>query len=192
MARPRTIDPDKTLQMAMELFWRKGYDATSIQDLVDYTGVNRASLYNEFGDKHSLFLLALERYTDSVVPRRIGILTGPDAGVAAIREYFEAVVSDLLGRQGKHGCLMVNTATELAAHDAKAAGIVGRHFERLERAFEHTLRSAARRGEYGGARIKATARYLASSAQGLMVVGKARRDRRVLKDIVERTLTSLA
>lgn len=192
MPRPREFDPDDVLDKAMRLFWEKGYLGTSVQDLVDRTGINRASLYAVFGDKHSLFLKALARYRRSVVPGRAGILERDDASLPEIREYFEAVAGDLAGSRERKGCLMVNSAMELAAHDRDVSRQVGAHLGQLEKAFAKALARAVERGEIAAAAdVGRLASFLVTASQGLMVVGKANPDRRRLRDTVEATLGAL-
>lgn len=192
MPRPREFDPEEVVEEAMKLFWRNGYAATSIQDLVDETGVRRASLYAAFGSKHGLFLRALACYTRSVVPSRAGILERPEASLPQIREYFTAVADDLNGPGHELGCLMVNSAVELAVDDPEVAASVAGHLERLEVAFAKALGRAVERGEVPeSSDVPALARFLMSTAQGLMVVGKAKPDSRLLADIVDSTLKSL-
>lgn len=192
MPRPREFEPEEVVEKAMKLFWRKGYGATSIQDLVDETGVNRASLYATFGDKHSLFLRALARYTRSVVPSRAGILERPDSSLPQIREYFATLACDLSGPDHYLGCLMVNSAVELAVDDPEVAETVTDHLARLETAFAGALGRAVERGEIPEpSDVPALARFLMGAAQGLMVVGKANPDPRLLGDIVDGALRAV-
>jgi len=192
MPRPREFEPEEVVAKAMDLFWRKGYQATSVQDLVDETGVNRASLYATFGDKHGLFLRSLAHYARSVVPLRAGILQQPGASVPQIREYFTAVANDFSGLGRDRGCLMVNSAIELAVHDPEVSESVTDHLARLEAAFAGALRRAHERGEIPkSSNVPALARFLMSTAQGLMVVGKANPDPDLLKDIVDSALRAV-
>jgi len=192
MPRPREFEPEEVVAKAMDLFWRKGYLATSVQDLVEETGVNRASLYATFGDKHGLFLRALAHYARSVVPMRAGILHQPGASLPQIREYFTTVADDFSGLGRGRGCLMVNSAIELAVHDPEVAESVTDHLARLEAAFAGALRRAVERGEIPeSSNVPALARFLMSTAQGLMVVGKANPNPHLLADIVDSTLKAL-
>lgn len=192
VARPKEFEPEQVVERAMEVFWRKGYRATSVQDLVDHTGVNRASLYATFGDKHGLFLRALTHYCEAVVPSRAGILEADDASRPQVREYLETVARDLLGVARNRGCLMVNSTVELAAHDPDVAVHAGRHLERLEKAFGNAIGRAVERGEMApDTDVVALSRFLVAASQGLMVVGKARPDEASLRDAVESTLEAL-
>src|ERR1700694_5986074 len=116
MARPRQFDCEDVLDRSMHAFWQHGYRDPSVDDLVEATGVRPGSLYNTFqGGKRELFMGSLERYSDLVVPQKLGALETVDASVADVRAYFDGLVSDLLSPEGRIGCLMVNSTIELAA-----------------------------------------------------------------------------
>src|SRR5499427_9062884 len=118
MPRPREFQPDDVLEKAMQEFWERGYRATSVDDLVRATGVRPGSLYGAFrGGKRALFTGSLARYSKLIVPRKLGELDGPDASIAEVRAYFDGLVQDLLSPEGRQGCLLVNSAIELAAED---------------------------------------------------------------------------
>src|ERR1700730_16089934 len=101
MARPRQFDSDDVVEQSMREFWEHGYHETSVDDLVQATGVRPGSLYNAFqGGKHELFLRALELYSSLIVPEKLGALGRPGASVAEVRAYFDGLVSDLLSPEG--------------------------------------------------------------------------------------------
>lgn len=177
----------------MREFWGRGYRETSVDDLVEATGVQPGSLYNAFpGGKRGLFLRALERYSKLVVPEKLGALEDAGAGLADLRAYFDGLVGDLTTPEGRMGCLMVNSAMELAAEDSEVGAIVRNHMQRLERNAERALRNAKRRGEIAAdvdPRAKAT--QLMATGMGLMVVGKTGPGRKVLETIVESAFADL-
>ena len=170
----------------MREFWERGYRDTSVDDLVEATGVRPGSLYNAFpGGKRGLFLKSLERYSKLVVPEKLGALERPGAGLAELRAYFDGLVLDLTTREGQMGCLMVNSAVELAAEDSEVGEVVRGHMARLERNAERALRNAKRCGDvpaHVSPRAKAT--QLMATGMGLMVVGKTDPGRKVLETIV--------
>jgi TetR/AcrR family transcriptional repressor of nem operon len=193
VARPRQFDPDEVLDRSMREFWGRGYRETSVDDLVEATGVQPGSLYNAFpGGKRGMFLRALDRYSKLVVPEKMGALEEPGAGLAELRAYFDGLVEDLTTREGRMGCLMVNSAIELAAEDSEVGEIVRNHMRRLERNAERALRNAKRRGEVG-AHVDpcAKAAQLMATGMGLMVVGKTGQGRPVLETIVEAAFADL-
>jgi TetR/AcrR family transcriptional repressor of nem operon len=193
MPRPREFDPEEVVDRSMREFWERGYRETSVDDLVEATGVRPGSLYHAFpGGKRGLFLQALERYSKLVVPEKLGALERPGAGLAELRAYFDGLVDDLSTREGRMGCLMVNSTVELAATDSEVGEVVRNHMARLERNAERALRNAKRRGEIPGAvhpRAKAT--QLMATGMGLMVVGKTEPGRKVLETIVESAFADL-
>jgi len=178
----------------MREFWERGYRDTSVDDLVGVTGVNPGSLYHAFpGGKRGLFLRALDRYSKLVVPEKMGALEGVDAGVAELRAYFDGLVDDLTTREGRMGCLMVNSTMELAAEDSEVGAVVRGHMARLERAARRALRNARRRGEVPDTLdpgVKAT--QLMATGMGLMVVGKTDPGRKVLETIVDAAFADLS
>jgi TetR/AcrR family transcriptional repressor of nem operon len=193
MGRPREFDPEEVLDRSMREFWEHGYHDTSVDDLVEATGVNPGSLYNAFrGGKRELFLGSLDRYSNLVVPEKLGALERPGASVAEVRGYFDGLVSDLSSPEGRMGCLMVNSTMELAAEDSEVARVVRGHMARLERNATRALRNAKRRGEIP-AHISpaAKATLLMATAMGLMVVGKTNPGREVLETIVDSAFADL-
>jgi TetR/AcrR family transcriptional repressor of nem operon len=193
VARPRQFDPDQVLERSMHEFWRRGYHDTSVDDLVAATGVQPGSLYNAFrGGKRELFFGSLDRYSALVVPEKLGALERPGASVAEVRAYFDGLIEDLMTPEGRAGCLMVNSAIELAAEDSEVATIVRGHMARLERSATRALRNAKRRGEVP-ASINAAAKaiQLMATGMGLMVVGKTNPGREVLETIVNAAFADL-
>jgi TetR/AcrR family transcriptional regulator, transcriptional repressor for nem operon len=186
MARPRQFDPDELLDRSMHEFWAHGYRDTSVDDLVRVTGVRPGSLYNAFpGGKRGLFLETLHRYSNLVVPEKLGALERPGAGLPELRAYFDGLVQDLSTPEGRIGCLMVNSAVELAAEDSEVGELVRGHMSRLERNAERALRNAKRRREIpASVNPRAKATQLMATGMGLMVVGKTDPGRKVLETIV--------
>src|SRR5712691_6492648 len=104
MGRPRQFDPEEVLDRSMREFWEHGYRDTSVDDLVEATGVRPGSLYNTFrGGKRELFLGSLERYSTLVVPEKLGALERRGASLAEVRAYFDGLVGDLLTPEGRMG-----------------------------------------------------------------------------------------
>jgi TetR/AcrR family transcriptional repressor of nem operon len=192
MARQKEFDREEALDRAMSAFWTKGYSATSVEDLVAQMGIQRGSLYATFGDKRSLFLSALDRYRRVVTRELFEALEAPGSGLEAIRRFFRLRVEGSLDRRRPPGCLVTNSAVELARRDRGAAARVGGSLARLEAAFLRTLERARAQGELAATRdVRALARFLTSSAQGLSVMAKAFPERAVLEDVVTVVLASL-
>ena len=193
MARQKEFDRDVALDRGMTAFWSRGYAATSIEYLVAHMGIQRGSLYATFGDKRSLFLSALDRYQRVVVRELFEALEAPGSGLEAIRRFFRLRVERSLDRSRPPGCLVTNSAVELSRCDRGAAARVGGSLATLEAAFLRALERARAQGELATTRdVRALARFLTSSAQGLSVMAKACPERAVLEDVVEVVLATLA
>jgi len=190
VARPKEFDRDEVLGRAMDLFWSHGYEATSMADLVEHLGVGRQSLYDTFGDKRALYLAALDHY---VATGRSCVVLGDDVPVRKqLREFFHALIARALG-EPEHGCcMMVLAAAERAPSDDDVAARFCSATAGIEKALVRRLARAQRDGEIGAHHdVLALARFLASSAFGLQLTGRAVRDRRHLEQIAETTLSIL-
>jgi TetR/AcrR family transcriptional repressor of nem operon len=190
--RPREFEREVVLDRAMRAFWSRGYEATSIRHLVERTGIQRGSLYGAFGDKRRLFFAAIERYDRVMTARLLATLDAPGSGLGAIRRFFGLKVALAQERGRPRGCLVTNSAAELASRDRGTASRVGATLGKLEAAFRRAVVRAQQAGEIDPARdARALARFLTSSAQGLSVMAKASPDRATLEDIVSVTLEVL-
>ncbi|MBZ4321342.1 TetR/AcrR family transcriptional regulator [Streptomyces huiliensis] len=189
MGRNKEFDPDAALRSALDLFWRKGYEATSMQDLVDHLGVNRGSLYATFGSKHDLYLRALDRYCELKGEASLELLGSPGAAVPAVRELIRRYAAETLEDPDRKGCLVTNTAVEILPGDEQAERRVASALDELETAIAATLVRARNQGELAeGADPRALARFLVTFLQGLRVVGKTADGRRRLEDAVDTAL----
>lgn len=191
MGRTKEFDRRAALDDAMELFWSRGFHATSVQDLVNHLGVNRQSLYDTFGGKNALFQAALERYRElQALPMRRALERDGPVG-EVLREFFRTLIGALLKNGGK-GCLIANTATEMAAHDEAIFGVCSTAAREQEAAFRALLARAQNAREISADRSPAQlARFLVSTMHGLAVTAKATRDRKALNDVVEVALSAL-
>ncbi len=192
MARPREFDHDRVVDRAVEVFWRKGFEATSIQDLVEATGLNRGSLYNTFGDKAGLFEAVFGRYmaTAPTQPVVAAAETGPPRQV--IGEFFARLVEFGASDPERRGCLMTNTAAGMAARDKDVAARVAAAFQGLEDALFRLIKRGQETGEIAPWRDpRALARFLVAAAQGLRITAKVNRNRAALENIAEIALAGL-
>ena len=146
MAGVKQYDRTQLLDRAIELFRRQGFNGTSTAELVEELGVNRKSMYAEFGSKQELFEAALERYAAHHLTNVIGPIEAPDAGPDAIRGAFEGYASASDGWAQGRGCLLCNTAVERGALDPGARRHVAAYLERLTAAFHHALANGQRQG----------------------------------------------
>ncbi|MGW0531864.1 TetR/AcrR family transcriptional regulator [Streptomyces sp. NPDC003032] len=193
MARTKEFDPDAALQSALELFWRRGYEATSMADLVEALGIGRASIYATFGNKHDLYLKALERYAETQNPRLLAALSQPGPALPAVREVVRRFGGEATSEEDRHsGCFITNTAAELGPHDDAALRRVERNWEHIETLLHSALVRARAQGELPEDRDPLTlARMLLVLMQGLRVVGKVSGDPARVRDAVEQALKLL-
>ncbi|MFT7839525.1 TetR/AcrR family transcriptional regulator [Saccharothrix sp. BKS2] len=191
MARTKEFDPDAALRAALDLFWRKGYEATSVQDLVDHLGIGRASLYATFGTKHELYLRALDRYCEETVGRSAYLLSPAGPALPAVRALIRSFAEDALTDPDRRGCFVTNTAVECLPHDEAAGRRVDTGLNGLESAIAGALVRARDQGELGADRDPhSLARFLVTLVQGLRVIAK-RPDPRRLRDAVDHALSLL-
>ncbi|MEV0235221.1 helix-turn-helix domain-containing protein [Nonomuraea sp. NPDC050786] len=190
MARSKEFDPEVALQKALELFWERGYEATSMADLVEHLGIARASIYATFGGKHELYLKALERYLGQ--RDIVGPLAQPGPAVPAIRAFLDSYVAECLADEARRGCMVVNSAVEFASRDAAVAAKVAASWAGLETALAAALVRARAQGEIPpGKDPYALARFLLVLLQGLRVLGRADPDPRRLRDAVEQAMVAV-
>ena len=147
MGRIKKYEREDIARKAMQVFWRHGYDGTSTQMLVDEMGVNRFSLYAEFGNKQALYEAALALYTDEVVERNIGVLDQPGADLDTIAQLVLGFGAWACEPGSEVGCFICNSATERASHDPGSQAFVNRYVERLSAGFTRCLQQAARMGQ---------------------------------------------
>ncbi len=185
----KQFDIDTALEKVMDAFWLRGYEATSMQDLVDCTGVNRGSLYATYQDKHSMFVAALKRYDDKVRRAAVANLEKSFGPVEAIRQLFLAFSSQVSKRGANRGCFITNTALELAAHDPEVGKIVAHAQKDIEGFFSRMIEKGQAAGEIPS-RIDAAhaSRGLLASLLGMLVLVRSRPEPVLLNDIVEDAL----
>lgn len=192
MARPREFNTDHALDRAMRVFWSKGYEAASLDDLCGATRLNRSSLYAAFGDKRALFLETLDRYGDGAVARVTSALSQPLPLRKALGNFLSEMIDQIVAGPGKSGCFIGNCATEVARQDRAAASRVKRNLDRVETAFREGFARAQAKGELAAeADIGALARFFVASTQGLRLMGKANTSREALEDIARVMVRSL-
>ena len=173
MGRLKQFDPDVAVSTAMDLFWRRGYGATTPADLVHALGIGKGSLYNTFESKRALFEQALRRYGDQRVAGLIELLNRPEPARARLQAALERLAAPENADLRQRGCLAVNTVTELGETDEAAATIVRGVFERMERALQATIEEGQRNGELDAdCSAKEIASLMLTTIIGMSVVAK--------------------
>jgi TetR/AcrR family transcriptional repressor of nem operon len=171
MARPRSFDPDEALDLARDVFWEKGFQGTSLDDVTAATGLAKPSLYAAFGDKNALFLKVLERYHARIVANAERIVNDGPSAREAVRRWLTGFVPFCSGIKGKRGCLSVNTAADGAAVQRE----VRKRIEDFNRKLEELLRNRLRadRSQFtDGFDPESTAHTIMAIYLGLMVLAK--------------------
>ena len=189
MAGKKSFQPEQALDKAMGLFWNQGYEGTSIEELVQYMGLGRGSLYDTFGDKHALYLAALSRYFARYQGQAAELLqqTGPISEI--LERFFQAVIEELLSDPASRGCFLVNATIEMAPHDPKVNAIVQSALQEIEEGFYRLLIKAQVAGELSWTQDPhQLAHFLSGVLVSIRVLARGKRDRRVLQDVVKTAL----
>ncbi|MGN7360671.1 TetR/AcrR family transcriptional regulator [Paenibacillus sp. SAF-054] len=192
MVRQREFDKEQALGEAMELFWEKGYAATSISDLTAAMGIQRPSLYAAFGDKEELFETALRKYLNQHAARIRTKLHANPSVKAAIHTFFEDLVEDGYREKPSKGCFCINTMVELAPHDEKFEILTREHEMYLAVIFQEVIRKGIKSGELQSSLdSKALAQTLVVQLIGLTVLLKSRPERSFTEHSVGMVLSLL-
>jgi TetR/AcrR family transcriptional regulator, transcriptional repressor for nem operon len=178
MAGVKQFDQNEVLDRAMMLFWSQGYEATSIDELVEATGINRGSLYGTFKDKNGIFLAVIDRYLETVAKSLMVTLSDSNPR-QAIERMFDSIVGRLSDPKFPRGCLIVNTSLECPASGDAIARRIAQAIGQQESAIYRVLLRAQ-----ADSNLAAAARFFLGVAQALNVMNKAVADPEVLKDIV--------
>ena len=192
MVRTRKFDPGAALTQAVELFSSKGYSDTSMEDIVQATGVSRYGLYGTFGSKRELFEQALDRYADSMGKQAFLRLLEPDASLDHIRSIFRQRVEDMCCQDENKGCLFIHTAMGLDPQDNDLRDVLQKFMRRMAKLFAVGLESAKERGEVRkDLDVMAAGELLTSTMFGLAVLGRTGFQRETLEEIVANTLGAM-
>ncbi|AUD21464.1 TetR/AcrR family transcriptional regulator [Bacillus cereus group sp. BC251] len=185
MARLREFDEEKALDAAMQLFWEKGYAATSLSDLTAKMEIQKPSLYSAFGDKEGLFEAALRRYTNLHAANIRTKLQNEQSVKEAIRTFFENMVEEEYKIEFSKGCFCINTMVELAPHNEKFEVLTREHQMYLTVVFQEFITKGIQSGELqSNLNAKAVAQTLVTSLIGLTVLMKSRPERSVIDNSV--------
>jgi TetR/AcrR family transcriptional repressor of nem operon len=189
MGRPKEFDSATVVQDAIGAFWERGYAATSVNDLLAETGLNRGSLYGSFGDKRQLFLTALERY-DRQGWDAIRAELGKDGPARAVLESWLRTHADsCYGADGRRGCLLAKAAMELVPHDPEVAAFMRRLGRRNERFLAGLVQRGQREGDIDPALdARAVARFLWNSLAGLRLMGTTSPTRHDVREVIDLVL----
>jgi TetR/AcrR family transcriptional repressor of nem operon len=192
MGRPRQYDENKVLMAAAELFWSKGYDATSTRDLSACMGLTPSSIYGAFGDKRKLFHRVLDHYLNHTLRARIERLNGIASPSAAVREFFSDIIERSVSDEERRGCMLVNTVMEASSEDAKARDNVAGELSVIEAFFRRRLSEAQQAGEIPfDVSPEVSAKHLLAVLLGIRVLARVRAERELLTDAVRHAFASM-
>lgn len=192
MARTKDFDEGEALAKAMHLFWLKGYNATSMQDLVDELGISRSSLYDTFGDKHSLFILSLRNYREQAAAQLQEIAKTASSAREAIRKILGNIIFELAGDNEHKGCFLVNASVEMAPADKMVNEMLCENDRQMEDFFFERIKAGQEKGEITNPQdARLLARFILNNIKGLRVAAKSAPDSKVFKEIIELTMSVL-
>jgi TetR/AcrR family transcriptional repressor of nem operon len=192
MARPKEFDTNAVVQDAMEAFWKRGYAATSVSDLLEETGLNRGSLYGSFGDKHRLFICALDRYDEQVWAKIREAMDQPGPARRVIEQWMRNYAESCTGTEGRQGCLLCKAAMELVPHDPEVAAWMQRIGRRNERYLARLVERGQREGDIPTSLdARALSRFLWNALAGLRLMGATSPTRRAVRETIELVLQVL-
>lgn len=190
MSRPRAFVDSDVLEAATDQFWRRGYAATSVRDLGQAMGLLPASLYNAFGSKHALFTRCLDRYLDGSMRERVARLEASTPPRAAIEAFLNEIVARSLA--DPRGCLLVNSALELAPHDAAVGAVIAARLGELEGFFRRCVVAGQRDGTIASVHpAEDLARLMLTTVMGLRVLGRALPEPALLRGAARQALALL-
>lgn len=192
MARPREFDENAVLDAAAQQFWIYGYKATSVRDLAQGMGITGASLFNAFGDKRSLFERALAHYIEKSFSDRVSRFERSLPPLDAIKAFFREIVELSVCDRGRKGCLLVNSALEVAPHDDDFQAMIEKVLIEVEAFFLRCVRAGQQAGEISTAQpADDLARLLLGAHLGIRVLARVRPERALLEGVVRPVLALL-
>jgi len=192
MPKDKLFDTEVALEKAMHLFWRKGYNGTSINNLVDATGLSRSSLYATYQDKHQLYLASLKHYQRLNTKWLMEELNKHSSARKKIEVIFRATMNTMMKDTYGKGCFMINTATEMANQSEELAKMASDDFSGMEELFLQIIKQGQAEGEIDKQqKAKALAHYFFTSYLGLRVMGQTNPDKSKLEDSIRITLNTL-
>jgi TetR/AcrR family transcriptional repressor of nem operon len=192
MARLKSFDEERALDQAVDCFWARGYGATSVRELGEAMGIGGASLYNAYGDKRTLFVRCLERYVNRSPRERMARLEEKHPPRDAIRAFLQEIIERSLKDPDCKGCLLVNSALDVAPHDAAIGETVSGYLDEIRRFFRRNIEAAQRAGTVP-TRVDAEAvsGHLLGVLVGIRTLARVKPERRLLESVARPALALL-
>lgn len=192
MARIREFNEEQALEKARNIFWQKGYTATSMKDLVDGLGISRSSMYETFGDKEALFYKSLEAYKKEQSAFMFEKFEQVESPLQAISNMFTFIINDSVADKERKGCFMVNSTVELSPSNKQVNTLTCDNTAQMEKTFAHWLEIGQQKGEINKKHTpKQQAKFVFNAIVGMRVAAKNGTDKKSLSDIAALTLSAI-
>jgi len=192
MARTKDFDENEVLTRAMNLFWSRGYGATSMEDLVNELGISRSSLYDTYTDKHTLFIKALGNYQHMSAEKIREIAAHPGSAKETVKKLIELSTVNFLAGKNRKGCFLVNAGVEVAPHDKEVNNMVCQNDQEMEEVFYQLILKVKKKGEIKNKRdARSLARFIFNTVKGLQVTSKSTSDKSFVDDIIQLAISTL-
>ena len=192
MARPKSSNQSEVLDKALNLFWEQGYNATSVQDLVDHLGINRASIYDTWGDKRGLYLETLKVYRKKGAANFLERLRSNQSSKAIIRNFLKDVTAEAIEDTCNKGCFLSNSASELANSDQNVFELFSDNNANMEAVLTELVKEGQNNGSITNTDApEALARFILNTAMGLRIMSKGRKSEKSLEEVVNIALSVL-
>ncbi len=192
MARLKAFDEERAIDAAVDCFWMHGYEGTSVRDLAEAMGIGGASLYNAFGDKRALFARSLERYAARSMRERIARLEAGHRPKEAIAAFVDEIVERSLKDPDRKGCLLINSALDVAPHDAEIGRVVSAYLDEIRGFFRRNLEAARQAGQLAKQiDPDSVSSHLLGVVAGIRVLARTGAGRQQLEDVARPALALL-
>jgi len=192
MARLKDFDEERVLDRAVDCFWKHGYGATTVRDLADAMQIGGASLYNAYGDKRALFGRSLERYANRSMRDRIARMEAEHRPKEAIHAFIAEIVDRSLKDPDRKGCLLINSALDVAPHDTEIGKVVAGYLDELRAFFRRNIEAAQRVGQVPrSVDAEEVSGHLLGVLAGVRVLARTGARRKVLESVVRPALALL-
>ena len=192
MARTREFDEIEVLDKALELFWQKGYTATSANDLVKGLGLSRSSIYSTFGDKRTLYLRTIDQYKKRYGNAMIQMVEQSNDLLKTIEQLFQMIIEQDINAKVPKGCFLVNSSVEMSPHDEQISRIVCNHEDHIKKALESAILNGQEKGQISKKHsAKSLAPFLYNSISGLRVAMKSKIGKETLNNVIKVNLSVL-
>lgn len=191
--RPLEFDPKIALQKAMEVFWCRGYEAASLQNLLAAMDISKSSFYQAFGSKHEVFERCLLLFRERQVDQMIKVLAKSQSAKEFLRDMLQSAAREAASSNSPKGCLIMNTATEFSGRDAVISGLVGEGTRQFAEVFQTAIERAQSAGEIDPDKnAEVLSRYIVTTMSGLKTMAKAGMPAAAIEDVAEVALSALA